>query len=189
MNLKLIYNEVADIETSQEAADLGLEIKTVCSWRIYNRLLPGSKGNELVSIIGDITGSPHFTSFETAGNCVAAENDTFISAPLTSEIPLPDIEIEDEDTNYYCIVHPTHYCDIAKDEHGGIMRWVKHENGCSAVQQTGFKWGLIQENPGKLNSYLKNEATARLKMVIWLVNNFPKARQWYIEKGYLLVAA
>ena len=30
-----------------------------------------------------------------------------------------------------------------------------------------------------------NEATARLKMAIWLIENVPEARQWYIENGYL----
>ena len=30
-----------------------------------------------------------------------------------------------------------------------------------------------------------NEATARLKMAIWLIENVPEARQWYIDNGYL----
>ena len=30
-----------------------------------------------------------------------------------------------------------------------------------------------------------NEATARLKMAIWLIKNVPEARQWYIDNGYL----
>jgi len=30
-----------------------------------------------------------------------------------------------------------------------------------------------------------NEATTRLKMAIWLIENVPEARQWYIDNGYL----
>lgn len=29
------------------------------------------------------------------------------------------------------------------------------------------------------------EATARLKMAIWLIKNVPEAKQWYIDNGYL----
>ena len=31
-----------------------------------------------------------------------------------------------------------------------------------------------------------NEATARLKMAIWLIENMPEARQWYVDNGYLV---
>lgn len=30
-----------------------------------------------------------------------------------------------------------------------------------------------------------NEATARLKMAIWLIGNVPEAKKWYIDNGYL----
>ena len=35
------------------------------------------------------------------------------------------------------------------------------------------------------NCFNPNEATARLKMAIWLIENVPEVRQWYVENNIL----
>jgi hypothetical protein len=35
------------------------------------------------------------------------------------------------------------------------------------------------------NCFNPNEATARLKMAIWLIENVPEVRKWYVGSGYL----
>jgi hypothetical protein len=65
----------------------------------------------------------------------------------------------------------------------------KYEKGYYAVRISHWKVTFdTQGGYGKSRHEIKiapNEATARLKMAIWLIENVPEARQWYVENGYL----
>ena len=85
-------------------------------------------------------------------------------APIAEEVPLPDYFRDDInvsvtcDRNYYYVIYTK---DNKKKKH----------------QLDRFKLGL----------YAKfNEATARLKIAIWLIENVPEARAWYVKNNYII---
>jgi len=45
---------------------------------------------------------------------------------------------------------------------------------------------VVDRESSPIISYKPNEATARLKMALWLIENVPEAKKWYIKKGDLI---
>lgn len=86
-------------------------------------------------------------------------DDFAIPAPTAEEVPLP-FRIEFKYEKGYYAVRISHW-KVTFDTQGGYGK-SRHE---------------IKIAP--------NEATARLKMAIWLIENVPEARQWYVENEYL----
>ena len=80
-------------------------------------------------------------------------------APTVEEVPLPFDKIFKYEKGYY-EVKISHWV-VEFDTSGGF----------------GKSRQAIKTSP--------NEANARLKMAIWLIENVPEARQWYIDNGYL----
>lgn len=83
------------------------------------------------------------------------------SAPTAEEVPLPDELFYIES-----ICHCIHF-DI---------KWITFDN-IDIRSNKCAKSTALECNP--------NEATARLKMAIWLIENVPEARQWYVANGYM----
>lgn len=82
-----------------------------------------------------------------------------IPAPTAEEVPLPFRSAFKHGKGYYAV--QISYWQVAFDTMKGFGK-ERHE---------------IKIDP--------NEATARLKMAIWLIEKVPEARQWYVENGYL----
>ena len=79
-------------------------------------------------------------------------------APTAEEVPLPTVHMQAKTTRTVSYV-----------SFNGI----------------GVFWEYLSNEHIKLYIDNPNEATARLKMAIWLIENVPEARQWYIDNGYL----
>ena len=79
-------------------------------------------------------------------------------APTAEEVPLPTVHMQAKTT-----------MTIAYVSFNGL--------GVFWEYQSNEHLELYINNP--------NEATARLKMAIWLIENVQEARQWYADNGYL----
>lgn len=84
-----------------------------------------------------------------------------ISAPTAEEVPLPK-----EINGYDLIIYNNHVACITYEK----------QNFCDSFDI------LVKADIDD-----DNEATARLKMATWLIENVPEAKQWYIDSGYLVL--
>jgi len=85
-------------------------------------------------------------------------DDFAIPAPTAEEVPLPRKAFKIDGSLYFIL------CNRA-------------EVTFDTVKGNG---DFIYEN-----CFNPNEATARLKMAIWLIENVPEVRKWYVGSGYL----
>lgn len=159
---------VAEYETCKKASTIGLHLKTIFHWIDITPHM--EEGRQAVYCIEEIFPNFHFiqASEEEKNSFIidtgfAEYTYLSLSAPTVEEVPLPDyfrnnIDVSITcDRNYYYVIYTK-------------------ENKKKKHQLDRFKYGL----------YAKfNEATARLKMAIWLIENVPEARQWYVDNGYL----
>ena len=87
----------------------------------------------------------------------------YYPAPTAEEVPLPDYFRDNINISIKC---DRDYCFAIYLKKG---KKKKH-------QLDRFRYGLYEKF---------NEATARLQMAIWLIENVGEARRWYIDNNYL----
>mgnify|MGYP001321879091 CR=1 FL=1 len=97
---------------------------------------------------------------------ILSKNGGHYPALTAEEVPFPD-------TNSFAYYLKT-----------DISSGFKYTSLCEYHREHDEEMYVIEIENENMNFKI-NEATARLKMAIWLIKNVPEARQWYIDNGYL----
>lgn len=150
---------VADYGTCKKAWEIGLRIESVFWWRESKQ----QENIELVLITRNDVDKT-FLRVSTGLTSVQYSDDEFISAPTAEEIPLPDI-----DTFYKLDIHIS-----------GDLRFLSLYG--DQYNDSEIYYIEIKDKNADIEI---NEATARLKMAIWLIENVPETRKWYVENGLI----
>jgi len=144
--LRDIHEVIVDKVVSKTAYDMGFRIKSV--------FVHSPRYDDVMTTKGQY-------SMTHGGIQLHHDKDAY-PAPISEEVPLPDIGFDINGDTYIVVVH-RNYVIFTSIDNPNYDLYRKH----------------ICE---------PNEATARLKMAIWLAENVQQIRQWCIDNGYLQVA-
>lgn len=151
---------VADYETCKAARGMGLRIDTIFKY---------DENSNLIITNGD------YGAFWDSEVCSCFDPlymfGDLIPAPTAEEVPLPMI-FKIDNSNYCVSIDLERKCVF-----------------CNLIGFDYYEKEVIFFGGNFGSKFCRNEATARLQMATWLMENVPEAKQWYVDNGYLVEKA